>query len=185
MVVLSRSLIIRSSSMDNNTIKTVFNKYIHPIDSKVFTKMVEHTGIDKYVKKLDVLKFTKLFIYAQLMKLPSLMRISDVLKRKKNVQRIVGIEGISSYQLSRQQGDIPQEIFQVLMHHLIQQLHQKVGSRAANKALGKIHLIDSSTISMCLNQYEWAHFRETKAGVKMHTSIIFCDGESYPNEVIV
>lgn len=147
--------------------------------------MIEHAGIDKYVKKLDVLSFTKLFIYAQLIKLPSLIRISEVLKRKKNVQRLVGIESISSSQLSRKQGDIPPEIFQVLMHHLIQQLHQKIGSRAANKALGKIHLIDSSTISMCLNQYEWADFRETKAGVKMHTSINFCDGESYPDKVIV
>lgn len=171
--------------MDNHTIKTVFNKYIHPIDSKVFTRMIEHAGIDKYVKKLDVLTFTKIFLYAQLMKLPSLIRISEVLKRKKNVQRIVGIESISASQLSRKQGDIPPEVFQVLMHHLIQQLHQKVGLRAANKALGKIHLIDSSTISLCLSQYRWADFRDTKAGVKMHTSVVFCDGITYPNEVII
>lgn len=38
---------------------------------------------------------------------------------------------------------------------------------------------------MCLSQYEWADFRETKAGVKMHTSIVFCDGVSYPNDVII
>lgn len=55
----------------------------------------------------------------------------------------------------------------------------------ADKALGKLHLIDSSTISMCLSQYEWADFRDTKSGVKLHTFIVFCDGISYPNKVIL
>lgn len=45
----------------------------------------------------------------------------------------------------------------------------------AGKALDKLHLIDSSTISMCLNGYEWADFRDTKAGIKLHTSIRLCD----------
>src|SRR5690625_3884127 len=38
---------------------------------------------------------------------------------------------------------------------------------------------------MCLSGYEWADFRETKSGIKMHTSIILCDDESYPNDMIL
>src|SRR5690625_7807598 len=38
---------------------------------------------------------------------------------------------------------------------------------------------------MCLNQYEWAEYRETKAGIKMHTSIILCDDDSYLNDMIL
>src|SRR5699024_1621737 len=181
MVVLSKSLIIRSTYMDNNTIKTVFKEYIHPLDSKVIQKMIDHAQIDKYVKKLDVLTFTNAFIYAQLKNLDSLQRISDTINRKKTVQRLVGIESISKSQLSRKNGDIPPEIFQIILHHLIQKLHQVLGPK---KAVRKLNLIDSSTISMCIRQYEWADFRETKAGVKMNTSINFCDGVSYPNKMI-
>lgn len=169
--------------MDNHTIKTVFKEYIHPLDSKVIQKMVDHAGLDKYVKKLDILTFTNAFIYAQLKNLDSLKRISNTIKRKKTVQRLVGIESISKSQLSRKNRDIPHEIFEVILHHLIQKLHHILGPRMVSKELGKLHLIDSSTISMCLSQYEWADFRETKAGVKMHTSISFCDGISYPNKV--
>ena len=169
--------------MDNHTIKTVFKEYIHPLDSKVIQKMVDHAQIDKYVKKLDVHTFINTFIYAQLKQLDNLQRISDTVKRKKTVQRLVGIESISKSQLSRKNGDLPSEIFQVILHHLIQKLHH--WPIMADKALGKLHLIDSSTISMCLNQYEWTDFRDTKSGVKMHTSIVFCDGISYPNEVIL
>lgn len=171
--------------MDNNTIKTVFKEYIHPLDSKVIQKMIDHAEVDKYVKKLDVLTFTNAFIYAQLKNLDSLKRISDTIKRKKTVQRLVGIESISKSQLSRKNGDIPPEIFQAILHHLIQKLHQILGPTMTDKSLGKLHLIDSSTISMCLSQYEWADFRETKAGVKMHTSIVFCDDISYPNDMIL
>ncbi|WP_088050006.1 DUF4372 domain-containing protein [Virgibacillus dakarensis] len=78
--------------MDYNTIKTVFKEYIHPLDSKVIQKMIDHAQIDRYVKKLDVLTFTNLFIYAQLQGLPSLGRISEKVKRKKSIQRLVGIE---------------------------------------------------------------------------------------------
>ena len=171
--------------MDNHTIKTVFKEYIHPLDSKVIQKMVDHAGLDKYVKKLDVLTFTNAFIYAQLKNLDSLKRISNTIKRKKTVQRLVGIGSISKSQLSRKNREIPPEIFEVILHHLIQKLNHIFGPRMVSKELGKLHLIDSSTISTCLSQYEWADFRETKAGVKMHTSISFCDDISYPNKVIL
>ncbi|UZD12221.1 IS4 family transposase [Virgibacillus natechei] len=171
--------------MDNNTIKTVFKEYIHPLDSKVIQKMIDHVGLDKYVKKFDVLAYTKTFIYAQLKELDNLQRVSDTIKRQKTVQRLVGIESINKSQLSRKNREIPHEMFEVILHHLIQKLHHTLGPRMVSKELGKLHLIDSSTISMCLSQYEWADFRDTKAGVKMHTSISFCDDLSYPNKVIL
>lgn len=37
------------------------------------------------------------------------------------------------------------------------------------KRFGSIKLIDSTTISMSLNLYQWALFRSTKAGIKIHT----------------
>lgn len=32
-----------------------------------------------------------------------------------------------------------------------------------------VRLIDSTTIDLNLNQFEWAKFRSTKAGIKLHT----------------
>lgn len=171
--------------MDNHTTKTVFKEYLHPLDSKVIQKMIDHAELDKYTKKLDVLTFTKLFIYAQLQELPSLRRVSEKVKRKKTVQRLIGLDNISKSQLSRKFGEIPPDIFQAIFHHLVQKLHQIMSPAKAEKELKKIHLIDSSTISMCLHQYEWADFRETKAGVKLHTSVQFCDGEVHPNQLIL
>jgi len=35
----------------------------------------------------------------------------------------------------------------------------------------EVYAFDSSTITLCLSVFEWAHFRKTKAGIKMHTQL--------------
>jgi hypothetical protein len=161
--------------MDNHTIKTVFKEYIHPLDIKVIQKMIDMEGLDKYVKKLDTLSYIRSFIYAQLKKLENLAEISQSISRKKTVQRLVGIDRISKSQLSRKNRQIPHQITGAILRHLIQKVQYTLGPVKADKALDKLHLIDSSTISMCFTGYEWADFRETKAGIKLHTSVLLCD----------
>ncbi|WP_096188825.1 IS4 family transposase [Evansella halocellulosilytica] len=171
--------------MDKNTIKTVLKEYIHPINEKVFSAMVDQMELDKYTKKLDCLTFTKVFIYAQLLQIDSLKKISFKVKHKKRLQRELGLKSISKSQLSRKLSDLPPEIFQAVMHHLVQQIHQEYGKKKGDQLLKKIHLIDSSTLSLTISQYRWADFRETKAGVKIHSRVVFYDGETAPGEIIV
>lgn len=34
-----------------------------------------------------------------------------------------------------------------------------------------VYAFDSSTVDLCLSVFEWAHFRKTKAGIKLHTQL--------------
>jgi hypothetical protein len=68
---------------------------------------------------------------------------------------------------------------------LVQQVSRRLGVRKTNEKLGRIHLIDSSTISLCFMKYRWAEFRKTKAGIKLHQRIIYCDEGVYPEEAIL
>jgi hypothetical protein len=164
--------------MDNHNIKTVFKEYTKPTEMNVISKIIEEMKLDKYVKKLDSLTFIKLFIYAQLKQLSSLKAISFKVRHKKKLQKELGLKSISKSQLSRKLSDLPPEVFQAILQHLIQQIHQEFGKEKGNELTGKIHLIDSSTLSFCLSQYRWAKFRSTKAGVKMHTRVVLCDGDT-------
>ena len=38
-----------------------------------------------------------------------------------------------------------------------------------------VYALDSTTIDLCLSMFPWAHFRSTKAAVKMHTLLDLCD----------
>lgn len=171
--------------MDKNNTKSVFKEYIQPTEMKVISKIIDQMKVDKYVKKLDSLTFTKLFIYAQLKQLSSLKTISFKVRHKKKLQKELGLKSISKSQLSRKLSDLSPEIFQAILHHLVQQIHREFGVVKGNKLLGKIHLIDSTTISFCLSQYRWADFRNTKAGVKIHTRVVFHEGEVSPDKIIV
>lgn len=49
-------------------------------------------------------------------------------------------------------------------------------NRAQRRKFGnKINIVDSTTISMCVEKFNWAHYKSTKAGIKLHTLI---DGDT-------
>lgn len=171
--------------MNKNNRKSTFCEYLHALDCHVISKMIESSKTDRYVKKLDSLKFLKLFIHAQLNQIESLTDISLNLKTNKKLQKIIGLKGISTATLSRKLSSIQPELFKAVFHHLVQKLHQQLGIKKVNENLGKIHLIDSSTISLALSKHRWADFRTTKAGVKLHLRIVFCENVTYPDKLIV
>ncbi|WP_299095771.1 IS4 family transposase [uncultured Metabacillus sp.] len=171
--------------MDKNNRKTTFCEYLYALDSRVISKMIETLKTDRYVKKLDSLKFLKLFIYAQLKQIESLTDISLDLKTNKKLQKEIGLKSISTATLSRKLGSISPDLFKAIFHHLVQKLHRHFGVKKSNEALGKIHLIDSSTISLALSKHRWADFRPTKAGVKLHLRVVFCEDVTYPDKLMV
>lgn len=47
-------------------------------------------------------------------------------------------------------------------------------------------VVDSSTISLCLNQYKWATFRKSKAGIKVHLRLVFVEENTViPEKVVI
>jgi len=61
-----------------------------------------------------------------------------------------------------------------IWHELAQLLIRRARRMYATEALGvdldnTVYALDSTTIDLCLAVFPWAHFRSTKAAVKMHT----------------
>lgn len=171
--------------MDKNNTKTVFNKYLHPMDEGVLNKMAEHLELDKYVKKLKVIPFVKLFTYAQLKQISSLTDISLELNTTPKLQNEIGLKSISKSQLSRKLSDISPNIFQAVLKHLIQKVRQKYGVVKGNQKLRKLYLIDSSTVTLSLKEHPWAPKNRYTSGVKLHTRVVFYDDVTYLDDIIV
>ncbi|OPX86901.1 MAG: Transposase DDE domain protein [Pelotomaculum sp. PtaB.Bin013] len=51
----------------------------------------------------------------------------------------------------------------------------------------RIHIIDASTITLCLSSYKWADYRKTKAGVKIHQCLVYDkdNDNAYPDRAIL
>jgi transposase len=61
-------------------------------------------------------------------------------------------------------------IYAEFAHRLIAQARQLYASEDLGLGLtNTVYALDSTTIDLCLSVFPWAHFRTTKAAVKMHT----------------
>jgi hypothetical protein len=141
------------------------------IDTKQIQDKLDKLGIDEYTRKLDVLTLIKLFFYAQLFNIPSLKQLSEHVESKPHLSKCLGLNSISVAHLSRKIGDLDHQIlldiFNICTAELMS-LFKKEGKKVTN-------ILDASVISLCLSQYNWAKYKETKSGIKIHTRLVLVD----------
>ena len=74
-------------------------------------------------------------------------------------------------------------LFQQLFLDLVVKIHQKTNYA---KIAMPLKIIDSSTLPLNLTNHQWAKFRKTKAGVKLHLRLVFMEkGTSYPEKAVL
>lgn len=167
----------------NTTIST-FHQLFKPIFTEKFQQQVEGIGVDKYVKKLYAKQFIELVARAQLEKYRSLREISESLNDNQ-ISEAIRLDSISASQISRKLRELPTEVLQLLFNDVKVQAGKELGFDTISQTLGRLHLIDSSTISLCLSQFPWAKFRKTKSGIKLHLGLRFYEQGVLPDEVVI
>ncbi len=165
-----------------DTKKSTFNQLFKSVFH--FSSSFKNKEVDKYVKKFTALKFILLMSFAQLKQLRSLREISSNLEHEQLSQSI-GLDSISFSQISRKQKAELMETVQSLFGEVIQQAGIKQGFHRVRQKLGRLYLIDSTIISLCLTQYRWAKFRKTKSGIKLHIRLRFLDNDVLPDTAIM
>lgn len=170
--------------MDKDTKKSTFNQLFQPILNKSFYEQVVDLEADKYIKKLSTVKFIKLMANAQLEQQEGLRVISNSLDESAFSQTIA-LESISASQLSRRLRDLPLKITQAMFKSVIYQAGMEIGFNKLVQKFGRLYLIDSSTISLCLTKHPWASFRKTKGGIKLHLRLRFWDEGVIPDKAVI
>lgn len=169
---------------DKDTTQSTFFQLFKPVCSKNFLQQLDNLGIDKYAKKLATEQLIKLIAYAQMEQYGGLRDISNSLNDSEFSQAIK-LDSISASQISRKLKDLPPAAIQLLFKNNVIEIGKEIGFSAITQQVGRIYLIDSSTISLCLSQYQWADFRNTKAGIKLHQRIRFCEEGVIPDKAII
>lgn len=151
-------------------------------------------GTDAYSKKLKTVQLFELLVHAELTQCKSLREMSLNLNKDEFGQSI-HLDSISASQISRRLRDLPLDVAQIVHFHyaintqilfnsMTSKISLETGLKRLQHRLGRLYLIDSTTISLCFSQYLWADFRKTKSGVKVHLRLKF-DGESNPDKAII
>lgn len=159
---------------DKNTTQSTFFQLFQPILSKNIWTRIESTnpGLDRYVKKLYTHQLIELLILAQLEQYHGLDEISKRLADD-DLRESIQLESISASQLSRRLKTLPTNIADQLLAELVRHIGMTTSIDAIRQEIGRLNLIDSSTVSLCLTQYLWAKFRKTKSGIKIHLGLDF------------
>lgn len=171
--------------MDKNITKTTINELLKELNEKSFIRILKVMDLDKYVKKLTAYKFLQLLIIAQVNEIESLTRLSKYVRDKEELHKQIDFEAISTSQLSRKQGMLSSNLFEKVFHHLVTEIQIRMKQTPFVHNIGRLHVIDSSTMTMSLSQYPWATFRKTKAGVRLHMRVVVTKELTVPDKAIL
>ena len=150
-----------------------------------FKKIVtEHDG-DKGIRIFTTRNLLNVMLYVHMASKQSIRDIIYSLKSKMNLWYHLGLQSISRNNLSYALMNRASIMFEKTFYLLLNKLQFERGNQADKRFNFKIPLkiIDATTIGLCLSLFDWAKFRKTKGGIKLH--VLFDVKEQIPDFVIV
>lgn len=172
--------------MDKDTTKSTFNEVLNQLPFENFCSLIKEAGVDRYIKKLFTTKLLYIMFIAQIAQVESLRALADRVKNDADLQANLKLDSISASQLSRRLKEMESSFWETVFTQVAQIAMQKTTNHlSATPHADRIHIIDASTITLCLNSYLWADYRKTKAGVKIHQCLVYQNGYSYPDRAIL
>ncbi|HHY20785.1 MAG TPA: IS4 family transposase [Bacilli bacterium] len=170
---------------DKDTMKSTLNQFFEELsDQELLEKLCKELGVDKYVKKLTLDKLLALIALAQLREYKGLREISSCLNDEE-ISTALNLDSIHFSTISRRLASVSTEVLETVFLRLRNECMAKIGLNATEDLLGRLHLIDSSTISLCVTKYGWAEFRKTKGGIKVHLRIRVHNDGVIPDKMVM
>jgi len=149
----------------------VFTQVMDFMPLKTFQRCVERYQGNFSVKNFTCLEQFRVMAFAQLTYRESLRDIEACLRAQNNKLYHMGIRSkISRSTLAEANEMRDWHIYADFAHHLIgiaRKLYQK--EPLAVELKNTVYALDATTIDLCLSIFPWAHFREAKGAVRLHT----------------
>ena len=150
---------------------TLFSQIISKLDSSKFKKLVKTHRSNKHHKGFDSWSHLVSMLFCQFANSQSLRDISNGLRSATgNLNHLGMLKAPSKSTLSYQNKNRSWELFRNYYYVLLESLGQQAHFKRTNfKIKSKIFLLDATTISLCLNLFDWARYKTKKGAIKMHT----------------
>jgi transposase len=156
-----------------NTGKTLFSQLMDYVPWSTFARIVARYDGDRGVRTLSCAEQYRAMAFAQLTYRESLRDIETCLSVQSSKLYHMGFrEPVRRSTLADANEGRDWRIYADLAKRLIIQARKLYAKEDLGLDLDNtVYALDSTTIDLCLSLFPWAHFRTTKAAVKMHTLI--------------
>jgi len=149
--------------------KYVFSQLVEFLPQRVFDRITNKYSGNKSIKHFTCWNQLLCMIFGQLSYRESLPDLIIVIEAHQSKVYHLGFgKNVSRSNLSKANENRNFKIFEEFASHLISLAQSKISDKKI-EIKGNIYAFDSSTIDLCLSVFCWAHFRKTKAGIKLHT----------------
>jgi len=149
--------------------KYIFSQLVDFLPQRVFDRITNKYSGNKSIKHFTCWNQLLCMIFGQLSYRESLRDLIIVIEAHQSKIYHLGFgKNVSRSNLSKANENRNFKIFEDFASHLISLAQSKITDKKI-EIKGNIYAFDSSTIDLCLSVFCWAHFRKTKAGIKLHT----------------
>ena len=153
-----------------NSGKYLFSQLVEFLPKRIFDGIVKKYGGDKYVKTFTCWNQLLVMMFGQLSSCDSLREVICIIDAIKNKSYHLGFGAgdIKLSNVSYANANRDYRIFEEFAYYMIDLAQSKRLDREFILH-GKFYAFDSTTIDLCLSLFQWAFFRQTKGGIKVHT----------------
>jgi hypothetical protein len=158
---------------------TILNQILQYGKISSFKFKVLKLNADKGTSKFNCLSVLIIMLACQFARKDKLREIQDCFEVNSKTMYHLGLKSVKRSSLSDALKTRNYKLFEEHFYTLLDELK----SKDRRKYRKQIKILDSTTIGLCKNIFEWATFRTTKSGIKIH--ILFDDRESIPVQAIM
>lgn len=150
---------------------TLFSQIVNKLDKNIFKNLVIHYKSDKYSKGINSWTHLVSMLFLQFSASNSLREVSNGLRSATGNINHLGLKKVPSkstlsYINEKRDWNLFKDYYYQLLTHLSALAKFK---QSKFKIKSKIYILDSTTISLCLNVFNWALYRTAKGAIKLHT----------------
>ena len=147
--------------------KPIITQIVQEVNRYDFKKQVSEYDGDRKVSKLKCFGILVAMIYTHLKTNRTLRDIVIGFQAALNSFYHLGLKSLKRSTISDALRNRPAEVYEKFYYSLLSSLN-----RSGRRQMGmKINLIDSTTISLCLEKFNWAKYRKKKGGIKLHVML--------------
>ena len=154
---------------------TLFAQIIRLLPKEIIRSLSKKYRADAHAKGFNSWSHLVSMIFCQFADCVSLREISNGLHSANGNLNHLGIprapsKSTLSYQNERRSCDFFRDCYYSLLHHFGQQV--KFSGRKF-RFKNAVHALDSTTVTLCAEVYDWAHYTHSKGAVKLHKLLNF------------
>ena len=151
-----------------NKFCSIFSQLLQLFPRIEFQHMVKETHAERHAKGFTCWGQFVAMLFCQLGRAYSLREITGGLRSCEGKLTHLGITAPSHSTLAYANQHRPWELHQEVVLRLFERYHIQVIGKKRFRFKNKLISMDSTTIDLCLEMFDWAKFRRTKGAIKLH-----------------